>query len=346
MSTSSFKFHFLLVMVCWASGFTVAAQSITDFDRALAEFQAGNYAQAATMFATVESAVPGTTDALLYRAKSLVHVEDFAAADQALRAYLQSHRNSSDALYMLGFVLNRQNRAGDSLAMYTQAAAITPPNSDDLKIVGLDYVLLNDYADAIKWLEKAVAFDNKNKDAWYYLGRAYYTRSQLNEARNAFLKVLDLDPHDAKAENNLGLIFETEGNVTSAIEAYRKAIAMQQQTSQVNEQSYVNLGNLLAEQGRDSEAVGPLEKAVALAPNNAYCHLTLGVLYRKTGQTEKARRELLRATELDPDNAITHYQLGRLYKEVNDIARAKAEFDRTADLQGRASRTKVGSSNH
>src|SRR5579859_7615977 len=218
MSTGSFRAQFLLAIICIACGHQSFARSTSDFDRALAEFRAGNYAQAATMFATVESAAPGVTDALLYRAKALVHLEDFSGADQALRSYLQAHPSSSDALYMLGFVLNRENRAADSLAIYTAAAGITPPTSDDLKIVGLDYVLLNDYVDAIKWLQKAVAFDNRNKDAWYYLGRAYYTRSQLNEARKAFQIVLDLDPGNAKAENNLGLIFETEGNVAAAIE--------------------------------------------------------------------------------------------------------------------------------
>src|SRR5215469_10449274 len=159
-----------------------SAQSNADFDRALSEFRSGNYSSAADMFARVEAAAPGLTDALLYQAKSLVHLEKFRAADTALRSYLKLHHDSSDALYMLGFVLNRENRPADSLAAYTQAAAITKPTADDLKIVGLDYVLLDDYSDAIKWLEKAVSFDSKNKDAWYYLGRAYYARSRLSEA--------------------------------------------------------------------------------------------------------------------------------------------------------------------
>jgi Tfp pilus assembly protein PilF len=338
MSTRFRVAHLLLVMLCFL-GSNSSAQSSIDFDRGMAEFRAGNYAQAASMFASVDTAAPGTTDALLYRAKSLVHVEEFAGADQSLRAYLQSHRNSSDALYELGFVLNRENRPADSLAIYTQAAAITTPTSDDLKIVGLDYVLLNDYAAAIKWLEKSVAFDSKNKDAWYYLGRAYYTRSRLEEARKAFQTVLDLDPRDAKAEDNLGLIFETEGNIAAAIDAYRRAIAWQEETSRIDEQPYVNLGNLLVEQGRSQEAISPLEKAVAIAPHNAYCHLTLGVFYRKSGKMEKARQQLLRATELEPDNAVAHYQLGRLYKDTNDLVHAKAEFDRTAELQSRAART-------
>lgn len=316
-----------------------AGQTNPDFDHAVREFQKGNYVSAAAMFARIEAAFPGTTDALLYRGKSLVHVSDFPGAESALRGYLESHRNSSDALYMLGFALNREDRPADSLSAYTQAAAITKPTSDDLKIVGLDYALLDDYADATKWLEQAVTLDSQNKDAWYYLGRAYYTKARLADARRAFQRVLDLDPVNARAENNLGLILETEGKPAAAIEAYREAIRWQERGSGLSEQPYVNLGNLLAEQGRIEEAVEPLERAVALAPNNAYCHMTLGVYYRKLGRMQSARRELERATALEPNNPVDHYQLGRLYRDINQLDRAKAEFERTAELESRAARS-------
>src|SRR5579864_7982223 len=115
-------FFLSLVMVWPVCGIRSFAQSSRDFDHGLAEFRAGNYSSAAALFASAEAASPGTTDALLYQAKALVHLQDFPGADRALRSYVRSHRDSSDALYMLGFVLNRQNRAADSLAVYTQAA--------------------------------------------------------------------------------------------------------------------------------------------------------------------------------------------------------------------------------
>jgi tetratricopeptide (TPR) repeat protein len=335
-----------LVMVLFLGGLRGSAQSSGAFDRGMAEFRAGNYSSAAVLFADAETASPGATDALLYQAKSLVHIQDFAGAERGLRGYVASHPDSSDALYMLGFVLNRQNRPAESLVSYTKAAAIARPMADDLKIVGLDYALLDDYTDAIKWLEKAVALDGHNKDAWYYLGRAYYTKSRLIEARNAFLTVLDLDPRDAKAENNLGLIFESSGQPDAATEAYRKAITWQEQSLHPSEQPYVNLGNLLMEQDRAAEAVGPLEKAVALAPDNAFCHMTLGVYYRKTGQLEPARRELERATQLDPENAVAHYQLGRLYKDIHAPDLARVEFERTAELKGRAANSESAPASH
>ena len=332
---------FLLLASVWLVGSCRGfAQSNSDFDRGMAEFRVGNYASAADLLAKAEAETPGTTDALLYRAKSLVHIEKFSDAEDGLRRYIASHHDSSDALYMLGFVLNRQNRAADSLAAYTQAASITQPTGDDLKIVGLDYVLLDDYPDAIKWLEKSVALDSANEDAWYYLGRAYYTKAQLTEARRAFQKVLELNPRNAKAENNLGLILESGAQPEQAIEAFGKAIAWQEKSAHPSEQPYVNLGNLLMEEGRLPEALEPLTKAVALAPDDAYCHLTLGVYYHKAGDLKSSQHELEQATRLDPDNAAAHYQLGRVYAEEHAVEKANAEFKRTDELKNQAANPK------
>ena len=307
-----------------------------DYERAMAAFRAADYATAAVLFASAESASPGATNALLWQAKALVHLGAFLKAEGVLRGYLAFHPSSDDALYLLGFTLHRLDKPRESLTMYTTAAAIKPPTGDDLKIVGLDYVLLNDYSDAVKWLQKAVDLDSKNGDAWYYLGRAYYSEGRVPDARRAFLTVLSLNAQDARAENNLGLVFESEGKTNDALEAYRKAIAWQQASARLSEQPFVNLGNLLIEQQRAAEAVSPLEKAVTLAPKSGFCHLKLGTAYLRLGRWRDAHRELETAVQLEPDNPSPHYQLGRLYQETHEIDRAKAEFARTQELQSHA----------
>lgn len=349
MTWTRFLLNFAAVIIVCLS--CANGQSGTDFDRGDAEFRAGHYEAAAAFFARAESAAPGKTSALLFEAKCLVHLQNFAGAEDALRKYLafypsssyqsSSSPSSSDALYLLGFVLNRQNRPVESLKVYTQAAAITPPTGDDLKIVGLDYVLLDDYTDAIHWLEKAVERDAANVDAWYYLGRAYYTTGRRELASKAFLTVLGLDARNVKAKNNLGLILETDGKTEAAIDAYRTALSWQEHSSHPSEQPYVNLGNLLMEQGQTKEAIALLETAASLAPNNAYCHLSLGMAYRRLGKQEPALHELERATQIEPGNAQAHYQLGRLYKETHDLDRAQAEFKKTADLDSQSARPKT-----
>jgi Flp pilus assembly protein TadD len=317
-----------------------AAQSSDDFAQGLSEFSKGNFSAAAEHFAREEETAPGATDALLFESKARVHLEQFTAAESALRRYLLLHADSVDALYLLGYVLHREQKATESLETYTKAAQRRAPTGDDLKIVGLDYVLLNDYPDAIKWLEKAVEAEPKNKEAWYFLGRAYYTRSRIAEARKAFLTALELDPRDAKAENNLGLVFESQAQPDAAMDAYRKAIAWQEQSLHPGEQPYLNLGSLLMEQSRAGEAIPLLQKAVELAPANALCFTKLGTAYLRVGKLTDAQRNLEKAVQFAPDDPAPHYQLGKLYKELKDLNRAKVEFDRTAELQSRAASSK------
>src|SRR6266852_2343017 len=294
---------FLVACVC---AITASSQTSDDLALGLSEFSKGNFSSAAALFARAEEAAQGTTDALLYESKAYIHLEKFTAAEGALRRYLLVHAASGDALYLLGYVLHREGKATESLETYTKAAQHRIPAGDDLKIVGLNYVLLNDYSDAIKWLEKAVEAEPKNKEAWYFLGRAYYTKSRVPEARKAFLTVLELDPRDAKAENNLGLILESEAQPAAAMDAYRRAIQWQEQSVRPREQPFLNLGSLLMEQSRVGDAVPLLQKAVQLAP----------------------------------ENPAAHYQLGKLYKAMTALDRAKAEFDRTAELHSRAASSK------
>lgn len=316
--------------------FRCAAQMDTEYARGVTAFRSGDYTAAADLFAKAEAIAPGTTDALIYQAKSLVHLQNFGAAESLLLRYATLHPDSQEALYLLGFVLHRENRPKESLEIYTKAAALKPPTGDDLKIVGLDYVLLNDYADAIKWLEKAVELDPENKDAWYYLGRAYYSRTSLSESRKAFQTVLGLDPRDARAENNLGLILESEAKPDEALDAYRKASAWQDGTPHQSEQPYLNLGSLLLELDRADEAVSPLERAVELGTSNASCHLKLGTAYLRTNRLPEAQRELEKAERLESENAAIHYQLARIYKQMHQMDKARFEFQRTEELQSRA----------
>ena len=142
---------FFGVVLSWWSC-EASAQTDT-YTRAVASFKTKDYRKAADLFTEVEAESAGTTDAMLYKGKCLANLGDFAEAEATLRAYLERHPESPDALAFLGFVLHRENKPQESLEFYNRAAKIEAPHADDLKIVALDYVLLNDLQDAVKWLD-------------------------------------------------------------------------------------------------------------------------------------------------------------------------------------------------
>lgn len=310
------------------------ARSQDFYAQGMTAFDAHQFAAAASLFAKAEAAKPGATDALLLEGKSLANLERFPEAEQALRQYSAAHADSSDALYMLGFVLNRENKPRESLEVYNRAAKLTVPRSDDLKTVALDYVLLNDYPDAIRWMKQAVAFDAKNEQAWYGLGRCYYTQSSFADAQTAFERALALDPKDAKAAINLALTLEMRNQPASADRAYKQAIALADADVRTDQWPYLDYGSFLLDQGRAAEAVAPLRKAVSVAPKCADCHGKLGRALDATGKFADGVKELERAVALAPKDPKLHYALGRAYRSAGMMEKSRQEMALSAKLYG------------
>lgn len=316
-------------------GLTAHAQS-SSYEQGRAAFSQKAYARAAEKFAKAEHEAPGSTDASLYESKALSNLGQFAEAEQLLRVYIAGHGQSFDALSFLGFVLNRENKPLESLQFYNRAAELATPTGDDLKIVALNYVLLNDAAAAIHWLEKSVGMDPNNQESWYFLGRAYFTEGRFGEAKSAFLRALALNPRDAKAEDSLGLLLEAENNQEGAETAYQNAIRWQRASGHVTEHPSLHLGMLYDRENRSTDALPPLLDAERIAPQSALVHDKLGETYLHLGQHQNARKEFERAVELDSNNASLHYHLGRAYKALGLQEEAKKEFVRSEQLFARS----------
>jgi tetratricopeptide (TPR) repeat protein len=314
-----------LVLVC-AAGIYAGAQSRNAYERGLAAFNAQRYAEAAPLFEEAEKEAPGATDALLYEGKSLANLKRYKDAETALREYDGRHPQAADGLYMLGFVLNREGKPAESLRTYTEAARLSTPKSDDLKVVATDYVLLNDYPDAIKWMRQAIDFDPKNEAAWYGLGRCYYSQSSFGEAEQAFRYALKLDPTDLRAQVNLALALEMLNEPAEADAEYRRSIALANSDPHTDQWPYLDYGSFLLEQARGAEAIPLLEKAIAIAPQCADCHGKLGRALVATGKDEAAVAELEKAVALDPGNAQLHYALGHAYQAASMTDKAKKEL--------------------
>ncbi|MGA7217822.1 MAG: tetratricopeptide repeat protein [Candidatus Sulfotelmatobacter sp.] len=302
------------------------------FEPAMQLFRQRSWAESAAAFAECEKSDPAKTDALLYRGKALVNLGQFADAAASLENFRQSHPQSDDAAYLLAYVRFRQNQPKESLRLFTDAARLKGPTADDLKVVALDYVLLNDYDDAARYLEECLAMDPANIEARYHLGRVRYQQNRFDLAIAAFQEVVRRDPRSLKAQENLGLSLEARNEVDAAIAAYREAIKLDDNAPMHDEQPYLNLGALLAKSGRPQEAIPVLVRAATIAPNSGKIHYQLARSYFDMNRLEDARREAERAVNLDADESANHYLLGRIYQRSGSRELAAEQFRLTEQL--------------
>jgi len=311
---------------------SACAAQTAGIDTARELFQQRRWQQAASAFAAIEKAQPNQTEARLYLAKCSINLGRYDEAGRELEAYLALHPQSDDAAYLIAYVRFRQDKPADSLHLYTAAARLKPPGADDLKIVALDYVLLNDYDDASRYLEMALRMDPDNLEARYHLGRVRYQQNRFDEAIAAFNEVLKHDPTSARAQDNLGLCLEAENKVEPAIAAYRKAIALDEVSGVHNAEPYLDLGILLVKSGTPEEGVTLLEKAVGIDPKSAKAHYQLAKAYFDLEKLAEAEHEAQRAVALDANNSSAHYLLGRIYHRVGRSDLEAKEFQITQRL--------------
>ncbi len=274
----------------------------------------------------------------LASARTLVQQGKTVEAEQSVRKYLQDHSPSAAVRFLLGYILFRENRAKESLTEYSKGAEYQTPGPLELKVVGLDYVLLGDYVGAEQWLTRSLQAAPGDSDGWYYLGRVLYNASRYSKAVEAFERCLKLDPKNVKAADNLGLAYHYLGRSDEAVAAYRAAIAWQPEAQANNPDPFLNLAILLLALNRPQEAVTYLKQAVAI-PSAIYrsegmaeleprVHEQLSTAYSRLDQFPQARAEMEKAVQLAPENARLHLLLARLYRKEGFAEKARVELAR------------------
>ncbi len=321
------------------------------------------------------SVSPGSgIGALLQQAHTLLEANQPVKAETYVRQALQQEPTSAEAHFLLGYTLFREiqkqdngaatssafsadeisstsktardGRARASLGEYSAGAKYRVPNAFDLKIVALDYILLEDYPDAEKWLEKSLSWVPNDVQARYYLGRIAYKEAKYQKAVEAFRQVLSvnpqtIDPQKVEAEDNLGLALERLGQTAEATSAYELAISWAEATHGANDGPWIDLGSLLVEQQHAEAALPYLGRAAALTPTDVRIHEQAAAAYRQLGRWREVQLELEQAVGLAPKAASLHFLLGQAYQKNGLPEKASAQFKMAAALHMEAAAAEV-----
>jgi tetratricopeptide (TPR) repeat protein len=93
-----------------------------------------------------------------------------------------------------------------------------------------------------------------------------------------------------------------------------------------------NLGTVMADQGRTTEALKYFQKALELKPDSAKTHFNLATLFVARGQLDEAIKHYQQALELMPDFTRARYQFGLVLQTRGKFAEAVAQFEKILEL--------------
>jgi tetratricopeptide (TPR) repeat protein len=143
-------------------------------------------------------------------------------------------------------------------------------------------------SEAIGHLETAVRIHPNYKNAYLLMGNAYNYLQEYDKSIAAYQNALSIDPDYQDARRNLGI-------------------------------TYKDAGKYYGEQlGQVDKAIGYLNKAYEIMPEEYEVIRLLGVAHGIRGNTPKAIEYFTRATEVAPQNPSAWFDLGTAYYNAGD----------------------------
>jgi len=147
---------------------------------------------------------------------------------------------------------------------------------------------------------------------------------RLDEAVAAYEAVLASAPGVPLVHFNLGTTYKKKGDIPKAEAAMRRSFEL----DPLFVDGYVGLATVLAESGKQDEAIEVIRQGTAANEKSGRLQYALGVLAEGKGDTATAKQAFLKAEELDPQNVETQYHLATVALNMNDKAEAIARLEK------------------
>jgi hypothetical protein len=140
----------------------------------------------------------------------------------------------------------------------------------------------------------------------------YFLAGRSQEAAQACLSILASNPDNPEINQLLGVIRTHEGKLSEAMALLKRAVSVPAATAEMHN----NFGAVLYQLGQSQEAIAAFNKALALDPNYLEALNNLGVAYRDTRKTAAAIEAFKKVIELRPDMLQAKANLRTAYRDV------------------------------
>jgi tetratricopeptide (TPR) repeat protein len=331
-----------LVLLAWTLPLSLRTAAQTkppgnDLDRqfqaAVAQYDAGHFAEAAVQLEKLLPSVPQSFEVhellgLVYAAQS----QD-AKANEHLEKAVRLNPNSAAARTNLAANLSRLGKLGPAEEQFRKAAQLEPENFDANHNLGEAYVRTGKIAEATPFLEKAQRIDSSSYDNGYDLSLAYLLTGHTKDARELIHALLQ-QKNTAELHNLLAEVEEKDGNFVAAANEFEIAAHMDPSESNLFDWASELLVHRTLE-----PSIEIFRQATERYPQSSRLAIGLGMALYSLGKYDDAVVSLLRAADLSPADPRIYPFLSRAYDsspgQADEVIK---RFRRFAELQPRNGR--------
>lgn len=261
----------------------------------------------------------------LTQAEDLIQKRDYAGAEPLLHKVVEGDPANYVAWFDLGFAENELGKTNDSIAAYRKSVAAKPDVFESNLNLGIQLAKAGQ-PDAEQFLRAATQLtptshaEEGQARAWISLAHVL-EKSKPDEAIAAYNEAAKLQPKDPEPYLSAGLLFESENKFADAESQYKHALALDPSSDAVTA-----LANLYMRGRRFPEAEEYLRKVVAARPENAAAHIQLGRVLAAEGKDDAAVAELQAGAKYAPADVSVQRDLADLDTTLGKNDQAEAAY--------------------
>jgi tetratricopeptide (TPR) repeat protein len=261
----------------------------------------------------------------LTEAEALIQKQDYAAAEPLLRKAVEADPSSYVAWFDLGFVENKLGKMDGSIAAYRKSVAAKPDVFESNLNLGIQLAKASQ-PDAEQFLRAATQLKPTDhiaegqERAWVSLAHVLEA-TKPEEAIAAYHQAAILQPKDPEPHLAAGLIFEKQDKFSDAVEEYKQALALDPASD-----ALTGLANIYMRGRRFPEAEEYLRKLVSVHPEQAAAHVQLGRVLAAEGKNEAAIAELQAGANLAPADVSVQRDLAEVYAAAGKNEQAESLY--------------------
>ena len=236
----------------------------------------------------------------------------FDQAAESFRLALRDDPSSAEALYGIGSVYLKQDKASEAHDCFERAANLpsgypeTRPNA--FNNLGLLATREGRIEEAIVHFQEALRASPDHLVALENLGNAYRQQKRWDEARTTLERALTVEPRDAAVSYSLAMVYAQTGDTDRAYQYLQQALKLRPDYPE----ALNNMGVLYLRTSRRDEAVASFEECIRVAPGFGQSYLNLARVYSVEGHPEKARAVLLDLLKQHPGDPQAEKALEQL----------------------------------
>ncbi|MGH9529632.1 MAG: tetratricopeptide repeat protein [Terriglobales bacterium] len=303
----------------------------------------------------------------LAQAETAIEKRDYPTAQQLLQKTVLEYPNNYQAWFDLGFVFHALGKTDESIAAYRKSVAANPNVFESNLNLGLTLAQSKNpeaeqFLRAATKLKPTAHVEEGQARAWLSLAH-FIEAAKPGEALEAYRQAEALKPADPEPHLSAGLLLEKQNRFEDAAQEYKSALALDpssmdavtglanaymrgRQFPQAEEMLrkiatarpgdgvvHLELGRILAAEGRKDDAITELEMGLKIAPGDGAAQRDLGDLYADAGKYDKAEAVYRALAQKNPGDPELHDVLGKALLKQHKFPEAEQEFMATVRLK-------------